>query len=86
MPFHLIHDTCGGKNFAGGGVHIHISDGTARWVGERGYESIKTPSRSVFGLDQARLISHHHIAHALDQPAVGLAPGRVFIYCHLIPL
>jgi hypothetical protein len=80
MPSHLLHSTFGGENFARGGVHIYVSDGTARWMRERGYESITAPNRSVFGSNQARLIGHHHIAHALDQPAVGLVTGRTFVY------
>jgi len=80
MPSHLLHGTFGGQNFTGSGVHVYVSDGTARWVREGCYESIEAPDESVFGLNQAWLIGHHHVAHALDQPAVGLAAGRTLVY------
>jgi hypothetical protein len=78
--FHPLHIVVVGQDLAGGGVYVYVTNGTARRVGEGGYDSIETPDRLALRLSQERMGGHHHIAHSLDQPAVGFAMGRMLIY------
>jgi hypothetical protein len=77
---HPLHIVVVGQDLAGGGVYIYVTNGTARRVGEGGYDSIETPDRLALRLSQERSVGHHHIAHPLDQPAVGFATGHMLIY------
>ena len=72
-----------GQDVAGGGVHVYVTDGTVRRLGEGGYDSVETPDGLALGLSQERTVRHHHIAHLLDQPAVGFATSRMLVYCQV---
>jgi hypothetical protein len=80
-PFHLLHGAVIGQDLAGSGIHVYVPDGATGRAGKGGYESIKAPDELALGLGQERLVSHYHVAHPLDQPAIRRATGCVFIYC-----